>query len=778
MERISLLQGLDDPENKPAVDILVPNGVVEPVRSEPAGRGFAAAVTMGSRDCQGDGDNTVNLQLGDLTLTGAGRDDTSGNGSGGIYLAAKGESEGTADDTGAVGLKAAYWLSFQWDRDIMALQAGQSGKISGRFILAQLHPTDEGTSREGAFDMRVVDDLRVIRRTKLGNTTTIEGELDVTMSTANTFSDPPKTFNLPVTLAVTLERTDQPNGRRLRISLQAAAGTNFAIKSPIVVDTTESPASISIASPGPGTGAMAGVTRLDENAEVFATGHPLHVRAVESIDLIAKHVVDSTSFQKEALAQLFPPPKPSQEDSAVRATLPWVLFHRRRANECEGMTRTIRIEEPTTPAEPDIQSVCQTVAVLRSAADLQTAIEVIKRERIADLFTPPITERIVRGESLPLAVVLGRVAFRADAPAGTAPEVLDNSLHPIVDAWPANTLPGSFLVVTGPSQEVSADSEATRQATVVYSSLPGVQQVPQSAVNPVGSPVAVPGECPSMIIVVPTAATPVPTPTVETTCHAVFLAGSLSDQKTLATMVAAGQVTEANFADILRRLTKPLGNVTFTKDTAEVPDNSLEVVIEQWATGASGNPGGSLLLTPPGSAAALQAVARDQGQAIVKSLPGATDDAIAAQNRVASPVALPTDCTAITVIAPVDVRTETRTGRIVVAERVRRTRRVERLARPLFVGFQPDGSLAGLPRNAGDLLGPSGTLVSVDFAPREGRANPRAQERAKSVTTALIEKGLLTRNAQFRVIDATAAEIALFDDAGISAQDLIFLIKG
>ena len=774
MERISLLQGLDDPENKPEVDILVPNGVIESATSEPAGRGFAATVTMGSRTSMTE-DNIVNLAFGQTTLTGAGRDETSRNGSGGIFLAAMGESESASDDTGTIGVKAAYWLNFQWDPNIMALQAGQSGKISGRFILARVHPPHEGTIREGAFDMRVVDDLRVMQRTELGSTTKIEGELDVTMSTANTFSDPPKTFDLPVTLAITLERTDQPNGRQLKISLQAAPDTNFAIASPIVIETTESPASISITSPGPGAGAVAGVTRLDENADVFATSHPLHVRAVESIDLIAKYVVDATKFRQEALARLFPPPKPSQEDSVVRATLPWVLFHRRRANECEGMTRTIRIEEPTTPAEPppepEVKTVCQAVVALGRARDIEVALELIERERIADLFSPTTND-------LPLAALLGRVVFRAGAPSDATPEVLNDSLTPVAGAWPASQVPGHILVVTGPGQEVSFESEATRQAKVVYAALPGAPEISSDAVTPVESPVAIPGDCPSMIIVVPTAATPVPTPPVETTCHAVFLAGSLSDQKTLATMVAAGQVTAANFADILRRLTKPLGNVTFTKDTAEVPDNSLEVVIEQWASGASGVPGGSLLLTPPGSAAALQAVARDQGQAIVKSLPGVTDAAIAAQNHVASPVALPTDCTAITVIAPVDVRTETRTGRIVVAERIRRTRRVERLARPLFVGFQPDRSLAGLPGNTGDLLGPSGPLVSVDFAPREGRANPGAQERAKSVTTALIAKGFLPRNTQFRVVDATAAEIALFDDAGISAQDLIFLIKG
>ena len=45
-ERISLLQGLDNPQNKPRVEILVPNGEIVTQQSLSPGRGFEATIDL------------------------------------------------------------------------------------------------------------------------------------------------------------------------------------------------------------------------------------------------------------------------------------------------------------------------------------------------------------------------------------------------------------------------------------------------------------------------------------------------------------------------------------------------------------------------------------------------------------------------------------------------------------------------------------------------------------------------------------------------------------
>ena len=74
MERISLLQGLDHPDAKPEVDILVPNGLLAAGAAPPSGIGFDTRIAL-----------RVPIVLGSLSRTGlivhgAGRADTPASG--------------------------------------------------------------------------------------------------------------------------------------------------------------------------------------------------------------------------------------------------------------------------------------------------------------------------------------------------------------------------------------------------------------------------------------------------------------------------------------------------------------------------------------------------------------------------------------------------------------------------------------------------------------------------------------------------------------------------
>jgi uncharacterized repeat protein (TIGR01451 family) len=89
MERISLVQGLDDPEHKPQVDILVPNGEVLEQKLLSPGTGFEASVDLNALFLSGPDDSantTVTREPQPLNLRGAARIEKLLTGGGAFYL--------------------------------------------------------------------------------------------------------------------------------------------------------------------------------------------------------------------------------------------------------------------------------------------------------------------------------------------------------------------------------------------------------------------------------------------------------------------------------------------------------------------------------------------------------------------------------------------------------------------------------------------------------------------------------------------------------------------
>ncbi len=87
MERISLVQGLDDPEHKPQVDILVPNGEVIEQKLLSPGTGFEASVDLNALFLSDDSaNNAVTRELQALNLRGAARAEKLLTGGGAFYL--------------------------------------------------------------------------------------------------------------------------------------------------------------------------------------------------------------------------------------------------------------------------------------------------------------------------------------------------------------------------------------------------------------------------------------------------------------------------------------------------------------------------------------------------------------------------------------------------------------------------------------------------------------------------------------------------------------------
>jgi hypothetical protein len=79
---------------------------------------------------------------------------------------------------------------------------------------------------------------------------------------------------------------------------------------------------------------------LTRNDQVLEAGQSSHTAALSALDVVGAALKDS-AFSDAAARLLFPPPPPPSSDLLVRATLDWVLFHRRRTKTCA--TETVNV---------------------------------------------------------------------------------------------------------------------------------------------------------------------------------------------------------------------------------------------------------------------------------------------------------------------------------------------------------------------------------------------------------------------------------------------------
>jgi uncharacterized repeat protein (TIGR01451 family) len=175
MERISLLQGLDNPKDKPEVDILVPDGeVLEQKRLSP-GTGFEASVDVNSRVITAADLETKNQNLADapVNFRGAARADVLSTGGGAFYLSAAFQSKstfnaldapvkgvdspvatriptaagapanaglrellGTASFVAATPSRLGLWMALRCDANVFSLSRGDTTNFNARAIVA------------------------------------------------------------------------------------------------------------------------------------------------------------------------------------------------------------------------------------------------------------------------------------------------------------------------------------------------------------------------------------------------------------------------------------------------------------------------------------------------------------------------------------------------------------------------------------------------------------------------------------------------------------------
>lgn len=142
-----------------------------------------------------------------------------------------------------------------------------------------------------------------------------------------------------------------------------------------------------------------------------------------------------------------------------------------------------------------------------------------------------------------------------------------------------------------------------------------------------------------------------------------------------------------------------------------------------------------------------------------------------------SPVDLPGDCPAITLMTVQEVN---RLGRVVVWRGEEEQRNVISSGRILTVEFAPNGALrSGLPQEVIDLLRQFGRYAGVEIAPQEDPPDARAEKRLDSMLDALGQVQLLAPTLSIRRVSRLRAnERQLLSEGGITANELIFLRVG
>jgi hypothetical protein len=406
MERISLVQGLANPQDRPRVDILVPNGELIEQTAKPDGMAFqgkaqflltfvlgggasaSVAVTGAGRGehlptqgaafhFAGVGRAPDNAELGTFIHRAVDFREVRERGEfGGIERAepvvpegvfrvreaarrvapdrayvweAGGPVRGTPEgipggvlDQPTTRRLTAIWATLRSDEDPFGLQVGQEASLTGRMILVV------PTARASVADVTMRGAIRVSDVTpSFTATDRCRGFLTLDVVWNGVFGN-----NAPIQQhdriegTIELERTDRSEGSNVRVTL--TLGREAARKqATLVFETAWAGSPVSAQCEGRlGFGdrfERVLESRFEENADVLRPGNTQHDLAVTALEVIDA-VIAEPAFKANAEQLLFPPAKAPSSEQVLRAKLDWVLFHRRREKECGGREAVVEVK--------------------------------------------------------------------------------------------------------------------------------------------------------------------------------------------------------------------------------------------------------------------------------------------------------------------------------------------------------------------------------------------------------------------------------------------------
>jgi len=646
LTRISLTQGLDDPSNKPQVDILVPNGEIVQQELRSPGVGWETVIQL----LPGGGQASTGLSpaaRAALNMRGAARTTLLETGGAAVYeagvaladetgkvaelaaaLSRLGDVRDTAhidtlrslsEEAGATGQPAtvgafrpgqaaaapvaAVWVSASCARDPFSMQVGEMTALDLNLAVAMPAATTVLSNSQWRGDFRADQPASAsagVRRVSGTATLLISSETgggapsfqSLRFKATVTHDTVARTFQIELvsvppalTLRFVCEWQGDPLKARTRIIYRVATGGE--IREIVIFDSL-----------------------LTRNDKVLDPGNPAHTASLSAVEIVGAALND-TGFADAAARLLFPPPPPPSTDIEVRAIADWVLFHRRRPVTCAE-------EHPLVPAAARRYQVYHLlVPSLESAEKVRQLLLANDDAAIAKLDFRPVD----------------LVEFAAGVPS------LNTPASAIQADWQAAS-PGNRLIYGSIASSGAAAGEGESLALarlgrvegVVAAVSPPIAQLHSETLTAVPVPLAVPGS--DGVIVLLTLQIEA-----KTTCHAVFRA---TDPISRITSVLQ---TEGVPGAIQRGIIAPLGNVQFKEGTTEATGNGLEKVKEQWAKQGNGAIAGSAAVFFTGDQSVSANLRVGQATVILSAIaPGSTPQIVE------NPVALGVECTTVTVI--------------------------------------------------------------------------------------------------------------------------------
>jgi hypothetical protein len=365
MDRISLLRGLDDPADKPPVDILVPDGEILEQGQAADGLSFRVRIAVG--EVNPDFQQTWKQLVSNLdeTLTqgprfrGAARASRIPGGGAQAHIAAT-IDQGVTVDVDRLGsvtdspqmekrleeiwklpggpgpgspnnaLAGGLWLDMSCSEDPLELAVGSSARVS--FMVRTLVGSDLREYRiDGSIRILGHGDLRVgvgrhARRTS-GRLTGSEAQTGFGGGLA---SSPKSKFRVEI---IDL----RPAGTEALVVSLTPTSDNALLDNDVVVAWDGESLDVSglwafrplIDDPVP---PQLVFSELEYDPDVLGEEDPDHTAALEGLVAIASAIEDP-GFVTEALAKLFPSAPPSTT-LELRAIHDWVLFHARHRKQC------------------------------------------------------------------------------------------------------------------------------------------------------------------------------------------------------------------------------------------------------------------------------------------------------------------------------------------------------------------------------------------------------------------------------------------------------------
>ena len=229
------------------------------------------------------------------------------------------------------------WLALKSETDPFA--AAEGSRVDVSMDLSLISPKSGGTQ---FIDIGIVGAQLVIdSRVTSGRRQVVQGTLRgaaIIAGLVGTLANSQRGLQFSVPVIISTEPTDE--GRRTNVEVDFSAllfdnrGFLGMDRLGVKVLTAQSGqlAALQVQMSAQGTD-LDIVARLTRNDAVLRLGHPLRAASEAAIDVIATRE-SATNFATQARSDLFGQRAPQADAITVRATLDWVLFHRRRNKQC------------------------------------------------------------------------------------------------------------------------------------------------------------------------------------------------------------------------------------------------------------------------------------------------------------------------------------------------------------------------------------------------------------------------------------------------------------